>query len=69
MLVRLINDAPNDPYHRQSRMEKILRRKYADDIIQPNNPRFDLLYPQLRREEIERAEKEEKEKWHQRQIK
>lgn len=49
-MVRLINDAMYDPYFRLSKKVKGERRKYELDLIQMDDPRFDLLYPQHKKE-------------------
>lgn len=63
LMVRLINDAPNDPYFRLSFKVKAERIKYANDVLQPNDPNFDILYPQHKRERLAREEKQQREAW------
>ena len=57
-MVRLIDDAMNDPYFRLSKKVKGERRKYEFDLIQMDDPRFDLLYPQYKKEREAREEAE-----------
>lgn len=58
-MVRLVNDAKNDPYFRQSKRVIMERRLYADDLVQMGDPRFDLLYPQHKKEREEKAREAE----------
>ncbi len=60
-MVRPIGNSMFDPYFRLSKKVKGERRKYEFDLIQMNDPRFDLLYPQHKLER-ERKEREEQEK-------
>lgn len=62
-MIRLINDARNDPYYRLSTKTRRDVRIYADDLIQPDDPRFDVLYPHIKREREEKAEKLAKENY------
>lgn len=38
--------AKEDPYFRKSRFTKMQLRKHIDSLIQPDDPRFKLLYPE-----------------------
>lgn len=62
-MIRLVNDAKRDPYFRLSRKAQVERKKYAKDLIDMNNPMFDVLYPQYKKERMEREKQEELEKW------
>lgn len=62
-MIRLVNDARNDVYYRFSKQVKLERRKFADDILQMGDPRFDLLYPQHKKEREEKARQLEIEKF------
>lgn len=64
-LVRLINDAMNDPYFRLSRKVRGDRKKYANDLLQPGDPGFDLLYPHHKKERERKEEEEAKKQWEQ----
>ena len=44
-LRRGINN-PYEPYYRLSLQVRRDRKRFADDLLQPGDPRFDLLYPQ-----------------------
>lgn len=63
MLIRLINNASQDPYFRLSRIRQRERKLYADDLLQPGDPRFDLLYPHHKRQIEAHYEKQEREAW------
>lgn len=63
-LVRLRDvEAGRDPYFRKSRFVKMQLRKHVDNLVQPGDPRFDLLYPQHKREREEREEQEARLRW------
>lgn len=49
-LIRYITEKHLDPYFRKSKKLRYLRRKYANELIQPNDPKFALLYPEKARE-------------------
>lgn len=61
-LFRLINDAANDPYYRRSKNTRADRRRYARDLLQPGDPMFDIIYPQMKREKEEKEAREEAKK-------
>lgn len=67
-MVRLINDAHNDPYFRVSRERQTDLRRFADDLLQQDDPRFDILYPQHKKEREEREAKTEKEAWEKKKL-
>lgn len=62
-MCRLINDAPNDPYYRRSTKTRADVRKYADDLVQPGDPRFDILYPEHKRKREAEAEAKQRKEW------
>lgn len=63
-LVRLQDvNARHDPYFRKSKFIKGSLRRNSDYLLQPGDPRFDLLYPQHARAEAERLEAKQKEIW------
>src|SRR3990167_8823238 len=59
-MVRLIDDAVHDPYFRLSKKVKGERKKYEFDLIQMGDPRFDMLYPQHKKEREQREFEEAK---------
>lgn len=63
MMIRLVNDAANDPYFRRSKLTYLERKKFADDLIQMGDPRFDFLYPQHKKEREEKERQAEKDKF------
>lgn len=65
-VVRLINNAKNDPYYRRSKATRANVRKYARDILQPNDPMFDIIYPHIKKEREEKLEAKERYEWEQR---
>lgn len=53
-LIRLLGDKANlDPYFRLSRRVHADRVKYANDLLQPGDPGFDLLYPNFKKQQNE----------------
>jgi hypothetical protein len=57
--IRHISDKHTDPYYMESAMLKQQRLALADDLLQPDDPRFRIKYPQQWRamqEDKERAE-------------
>lgn len=51
-LVRLRDTmAKDDPYFRKSRYTKMQLRKHLDHLIQPGDPRFNLLYPHVKKQQ------------------
>lgn len=63
-MIRLIDDAQNDPYFRLSKKVRLERRKFADYLVQMGDPKFDLLYPQHKKEREEKALQAEREKFY-----
>lgn len=57
-----------DPYFRLSRKVALLRFKHQKDTLQPNDPWFDIIYPQHKREKEEKLLKKEKEAWEKRKT-
>lgn len=47
---RYITDKHIDPYYDQSRLVAAQRAEFADDLVQPSDPRFKKLYPAAWRE-------------------
>lgn len=65
-LIRLRDvQAMLDPYFRRSRFLKAQRRKHADSLVQYNDPRFDMLYPHLRKEREAKLEAQERQRYEQ----
>lgn len=64
-MVRLINDAPNDPYFRLSANTQYEVKKYAEYLIQPGHPDFDKLYPWHKKDFEKKKEEEERKIWEQ----
>ncbi len=62
-LIRMHNNAKIDPYFVYSEKVKSDRLRYAKDIMQMDDPNFDLLYPQIKKERDEKAEKKAREEW------
>ncbi len=62
-LIRLHNNAKDDPYFLRSEKVKSDTLRYARDIIQIDHPDFDLLYPHIRKEREDKAEKIAREEW------
>lgn len=50
-----------DPYFRKSRYTKMQVRKHQDNLLQPGDPRFNLLYPEHKKkqEALEAAQEKE----------
>lgn len=46
MVMRFITEKNRDPYYRQSFKMYQERKKAADDLLQPSDPRFKQVYPQ-----------------------
>ena len=52
--------AGDDPYFRKSRYTKMQLRKHTDSLVQPGDPRFNLLYPEYeKKRQAELATKEQ----------
>lgn len=49
-LLRFPKEGGNDIFYGQSRKTLYQARKYRDDFLQPDDPRFHILYPQYKRE-------------------
>ncbi len=64
-MIRLINDAKNDPYFRKSKKVQMDIRKYMKDLIQVDDPRFDILYPHIKAEREEKQARKDRESWEQ----
>lgn len=63
-LVRLReHNAKYDPYFRQSPKVKKLARKYRDFLLQPDDPNFNLLYPQVKKQTENYYQNKEIEAW------
>jgi hypothetical protein len=62
-LIRMYNNARIDPYFLYSEKVKSDRLRFAKDLIQMNDTRFDLLYPHIKRERDEKAEKKARQEW------
>ena len=63
-LVRLQgNNAPYDPYFRQSKKARQSVARHRDNLLQPGDPGFDLLYPQHRKKREEYYEQKEIATW------
>ncbi len=45
MVLRFITDKHRDPYYHQSEKMRRERAMAADDLLQPNDPRFRVVYP------------------------
>jgi len=61
-LVRLQDvHASRDPYFRKSRYTKMQLRKHLDDLVQPGDPRFKMLYPEVQKKIDAKAEADERE--------
>lgn len=45
MVMRFITDKNRDPYYHLSVKMQYERRRSADDMLQPNDPRFRIVYP------------------------
>ncbi len=46
-LIRRITDKQWDPYYHQSRIMRMERARQADDMLQPDDPRFRQVYPEV----------------------
>lgn len=46
-MLRRITDKAEDPYYSQSMMIKRQRAEAADDLLDPSDPRFHVLYPKF----------------------
>lgn len=57
-LYRYDNSEITDPYYRQSRFIQRERRKLRDDLLQPGDPGFELLYPQHKKERLQAIDRE-----------
>lgn len=68
-MIRLINDATNDVYFHLSKKTRVDTKKRADELIQMDDPRFDILYPQHKREREEKQALAEKKQWEVKQSK
>lgn len=55
--------AMHDPYFRQSRFIKASMRKHIDSLVQIGDSRFDMLYPQHKKQREEFYENEERKKY------
>jgi hypothetical protein len=49
-LLRWCSDHKLDPYYFESEKMQREAKQYADDFLQPDHPRFDEVYPWVRRE-------------------
>lgn len=56
-------DVASDPYYKRSKKIQYEARKYARDLIQPNHPDFDRLYPQHKKEKEQKLMEEERKHW------
>lgn len=64
-VIRFTENQPLDPYYQRSRKIQMSVRKYARDLIQPDHPDFDRIYPQHKKEKEEKLQAEERKKWEQ----
>jgi ssDNA-binding Zn-finger/Zn-ribbon topoisomerase 1 len=62
-LIRHISNARRDPYWKRSKMVQEDARRYWKDLLQPNDPRYSTYYGNPDKAFIEKAEKEERERW------
>lgn len=53
-------DAPRDRYFRKSKYTKMQLRKHIDSLIQPDDPRFDMLYPHVKKKINAKREADER---------
>lgn len=60
LVLRFITEKNRDPYYRQSEKMHRERKAAADDLLQPNDPRFRQVYPAQweRLQAVKRAEEE-----------
>lgn len=56
-------DPKKDPYYKISHKIQQELRRYAKDLVQPNDPEFDTLYPQHKKKREEDLMKKEEEEW------
>lgn len=56
-LIRYITDKGADPYYHQSFFMRLERSRLANDLVQPDDPRFRILYPAQYRKMQEDREK------------
>lgn len=62
-MLRYADDPRGDPYYQNSERMKREARKYARDLLQPDDPLFDVVYPWHKKQREELKALEEKRKW------
>ena len=65
---RTLSSPKLDPFYGFSRRIQLSRNKYRRDIMQADDPLFDLYFPQQKRERIEKENREERELWRKRKL-
>lgn len=62
-LVRYTTGPVPDPYARQSKKQRTIRRKHADDLMQVDHKNFDMMYPEHKKKREAYYEKKERTAW------